>query len=241
MNTIGDRLRHARETAHNRFGRDYKMMQGELAEKIGATQAAISNIERNKVLSMRDKLLFAAAEYLKVSPIWLSTGEGDMDDNDDVFMRLRNQTGGVRLIHPGSCRRGIDAPCIDTLNVTRKIHDMLSEEAFFTICTDNGMDPMMRRGDLVLVDPGMVVHYDTLVLAKHPDFSLPIVRRLVADSTGRFYRLQPLNTNLPELSVKKTEQIIGTIIEYRCWPDSELNMASDIPGNKQKITDITSA
>lgn len=71
LSSIGERLIYAREL------RGIKSQQA-LANLVGVRQSAIGNIESNARKRPRD--LLKIASVLRVSPEWLETGEGPMDE-----------------------------------------------------------------------------------------------------------------------------------------------------------------
>lgn len=69
MQTVGERLRRAREQAG--------MTQEQLAREIGATRSAIAQVESGTSTSLNAENLAKAARCLGKSAVWLATGEGE--------------------------------------------------------------------------------------------------------------------------------------------------------------------
>lgn len=67
--SIGDRLRYLREVK--------EMHQGQLAKRIGLTQAAISNLETDTSRKPSAPTLLKIARELDCNPQWILDGEGD--------------------------------------------------------------------------------------------------------------------------------------------------------------------
>lgn len=71
LDTVGDRLKFARTRK--------KMTQLQLADAIGITDTAISQIERGYSKSFSGANLLRAAAVLDVNPLWLVEGKGEID------------------------------------------------------------------------------------------------------------------------------------------------------------------
>ena len=88
MDTIGERLKHARVTAHKRLGLSDRVTQGEVGDQIGLTQGAIVKLENN--MNKRGDVdvikLMKAAEFMKCSFIWLATGRGLLTNDDSHLL-----------------------------------------------------------------------------------------------------------------------------------------------------------
>lgn len=69
---LQDRIKLAREKA--------KLTQKELADRVGIRPQAVSQWESGDTKSLRGPSLARAAEALDVSPLWLSDGEGPMQN-----------------------------------------------------------------------------------------------------------------------------------------------------------------
>lgn len=72
--SIGARIREARKHA--------KLTQGQLASRVGVTQATISELETGE--SAGTTLLATFASVLGVNALWLETGKGPARPSDDV-------------------------------------------------------------------------------------------------------------------------------------------------------------
>lgn len=69
MGSIGDRIRQVRK--------ERGLAQGELARRVGISQATLSQLENNTSHSTKEIAQFAAV--LGVSALWLSNGKGERD------------------------------------------------------------------------------------------------------------------------------------------------------------------
>ncbi len=174
MDTIGKRLRHARETANERMGAKFQITQSELADQIGVTQGFIYKLETdaNKRGSVDVTKLMKCAEYLKCSFLWLATGRGDVGNDDSHLLDDLNNQQGLPFIHPEQ----LENPPTDNhemmLNLTNSLASRISAEAYYTLVTDNGVNTRASSGDLVLCDPGADVRIGDFVLAKVADKTL---------------------------------------------------------------------
>ncbi len=237
MNTIGDRLLLARETAPERLGRDYMVTQGELGKVMeGISQVAVFKIEQNK--NKRGEVgvtkLMKAAEFLKVSFLWLATGKGSMTGNDEELLSPFYGEPGIPVHLPQDCRSRTKENAHSYLTVTSRIQSQISEKAFFTVCTDNGLAPMVNTGGLVLVDPGAKMVITDYVLTMIPGLSLPVVRQIIAGRDGG-YLLKSLNHEIPSCQLDELSDLIGVIIEFRHWPETSNGFRDLIPDNRQVI------
>ena len=72
MNTVGERVRHARLSK--------ALTQGELSESSGIPVVTISRIENDRYGTPRPRTLRRLSDALDVSPAWLLFGEQDSRD-----------------------------------------------------------------------------------------------------------------------------------------------------------------
>ncbi|WP_083970490.1 S24 family peptidase [Halomonas sp. S2151] len=87
---LKDRLKQARKAR--------KMSQVRLAEATGLDQTTISNLETGKVSST--SRIVQLAHALQVSPRWLATGDGSMDDNvADLKPRYGQQPDELEMLN----------------------------------------------------------------------------------------------------------------------------------------------
>lgn len=70
---LGQRLKYAR--------RYRRITQNELAERIGVSRGAITNIELNKVKAPQQIVTAAICNALDINPEWLLYGKGEMENN----------------------------------------------------------------------------------------------------------------------------------------------------------------
>lgn len=234
MNTIGDRLRIARESAHERLDRKYKITQSELGDTIGIRQSSLFAIEMNKNKSsdVGVEKLMRAATFLKVSFLWLATGRGEMCSNDANLIGELQKLKGLPLYYPQDALARRDSDVQQTINISQEIAQNISNKSFFTLVSDNGLSPQCEKGDIVLIDPGVPVSVEDYVLVSLPSYQMPIVRQIVERSPDQ-YTLKPINPNLSEQPLQDIGRLVGVVIEFRHCP-SEKNRVNSWGGENKK-------
>ena len=83
LHTIGDRIRYLLEVR--------KMKQTEVAQAIGITQAAISNIVTNASRKPSAPTLLKLAAALQCNPHWIVTGQGEPFEINTIGRTLEKQ------------------------------------------------------------------------------------------------------------------------------------------------------
>ncbi len=224
MDTIGERLRHARETANERLGTKYMMTQSELADQLGVTQGYIYKLETNanKRGSVDVTKLMNAAEYLKCSFLWLAKGLGKMEADDGLLIDELAQNNGQPFYDLETIGSEHAEPEM-TLTLPSSLVNRVSSNGFYTLVSDNGVNARASAGDLVLVDPSTEVRVGDFVLARVADKSLPIVRRIVERMTeGQSgYTLKSLNDEFADRPLGKISDLIGVVLEFRSFAREE--------------------
>lgn len=222
MDTIGERLRHARVTAHERLGLSDRVTQGELGDQIGLTQGAIGKLENN--MNKRGDVdvikLMKAAEFMKCSFIWLATGRGSLTNDDSHLLDDLENRKGQPFFAPDDLQKKNLEPEMQ-LNLTNKLISKVTPRAFYTLVSDNGLTPKAAAGDMVLVDPGAQIQIGDYVLVRMKDKTLPVVRRIVERTTedGQSgYMLKCLNDEFADRPLEKLEDLAGVVLEFRSFP-----------------------
>lgn len=221
METIGERLRHARLTAHERIGINDQITQGELGDQVGLTQGAIYKLETNK--NKRGDVdvikLMKAAEFLKCSFIWLSTGRGAIDNDDSHLLDDLESRQGIPFVSPMDINNP-DAESEMHLNLTDKLASKVTSRAYYALVSDNGIQPRAMSGDMVLVDPGADIQIGDFVLVRIDDKVLPVVRRIIERTTeeGQHgYLLKSLNDEFADRPLNSIEDLAGVVLEFRTF------------------------
>ena len=239
MNTIGERLLHARDSAHTRLGRTHRITQSELADMMGIRQPSLVSIEKvqNKSTDVGAEKLMKAAKFLKVSFMWLATGRGDMLNDEDNLIGELQKLKGYPLIYPQHVKTRQDVEIQQTINVSKEVAQNLSKKAFFTLVSDNGLSPQCERGDIVLVDPGVPVSVEDYVLVALPNYRIPVVRQIVERSLEQ-YSLRPINQNMAEQPLDDINHLIGVVVEFRHCPSEKNRITSWQEENRKTIGNV---
>lgn len=164
-----------------------------------------------------------AAAYLKISPNWLATGQGDMDTLFDA--NAKPAPMGVRAypvistIQAGKLRE-IEVPYEpgEGFDVEYGDNDA-SKWSFFLEIEGDSMLPDFRPGDRVLIDPEVAPRPGDFVAARntYEEATFKKYRVRGIDSSGNeVFELVPLNDDYP--TIRSDEQhllVIGTMVEHR--------------------------
>ncbi|WP_067517898.1 helix-turn-helix domain-containing protein [Endozoicomonas ascidiicola] len=233
MDTIGERLRYARKTAHERIGAKYEVTQTALGEVMGLRQPTITKIESNK--NKRSEVdvirLMDAAKFLRASFFWLATGNGDIDQDDSRLLEDIETSKGFPVYWPQDISTPTREPQFH-MNVAPLLYDRLSKQAFYTLVTDEGMNPIINMGDLLLVDPGGSLRVGGYVLAKIEGQKNPVLRRIIESSDDDGYVLTPLNGDFKPRTLEKLSDIIGVAVESRAFLLPEISYKNELKGGK---------
>lgn len=233
MDTIGDRLRTARKSAHERLDREYRITQSELACVMGLTQSSVNRLENNKLKRGEIDVvkLMDAASLLKASFLWLATGNGAMDQEDSKLLEDMECQKGFPVYWPQNLN-SINKNAQFHMNVAPIIYERLTPNAFYTLVTDNGMSPHINMGDLVLVDPGGKFHVGSYVLARTSGQGTPVLRRIIESDEEEGYLLKPLNPEYKTRTLEKFAHLLGVAVEFRSFLLPEVSFKSEIETNK---------
>jgi phage repressor protein C with HTH and peptisase S24 domain len=163
VNTIAERLKHAREAAG--------LTQPELAAKAKVSQGTIGNIETG--LRKRPRELLAIASALNVDPSWLESGRGVMNPLRQQSTMIASLTPTPQpgqtavdiplLANAGSMGPGTDVEHDDVIIgalrlssewVQKRIRPSSLEALSFIHAYGDSMSPTFEDGDILLVDTG---------------------------------------------------------------------------------------
>lgn len=164
-----------------------------------------------------------AAAFLRISPDWLATGQGDMEAAFDgntrpAPMGMRSypviscvQAGALREITvPYAAGDGFDVEFGD---------DEASRWAFFLEIDGDSMLPDFRPGDRVLIDPEVSPRPGDFVAARNTKQEATFKKyrvRGISESGQEVFELVPLNDNYPVMrSDEHHLVVIGTMLEHR--------------------------
>lgn len=202
MSKYGDRLKAARKMRG--------LTQSELGARAGGlTKSAISQLERGVSTSATVENNYLFAQELRINPLWLATGKGNMDDL---------QTDGfdpVRLI-------GVQVPVIEwgeielTLKGAKRarnsdyliVPERIGKKAFALRVAGDSMAPYFADGTFITVDPDLTAKPGNYVIAR-VGVDGYLFRRLVTD--GSLQLLKPVNPDYETVKVGKDVEIVGVV------------------------------
>lgn len=212
METFGQRLRSARETAG--------LSQAAAAKAVGMQQPTLSGLENDG--SMRSTFTTALAELYRVNPIWLATGKGARPASqviggaggiaDPAPTPGPDVRGRVPLI--SSVRAGAFAEARDPFQ-PGDAQDWIDTtvpigEHTFALCVEGeSMEPDFPAGTILIVEPALEPFPNDFVIVKNGENEATF-KQLVKDGGELF--LKPLNTRFP-IRPLGTNRIIGVVRE----------------------------
>lgn len=222
--SIGSRIREARRAA--------KLTQKALAQKVGMTQGALSELETGE--SQSSTLLPSMAAALGVSALWLETGKGSMqatltgksDPQAPFDENVRPAPLGARPIpvissvQAGALRdMETPYPLGSGYAVEYTDDEKLSRWAFGLDVEGLSMMPTFQPGDRLIVDPELSPNPGDYVVARNgsDQATFKKYRPRGIDARGEMiFELVPLNEDYPTLR-SDTEHlvVIGVVTEYK--------------------------
>lgn len=201
-NTIGDRIRKARENK--------EIDQTTLSRKVRIATRTLQRWEKGEQVPAGDHLL-QIAKWTGVRPGWLLTGEGDMYLNtesspkiirfkpDAVFRKvslvevplLSSVPAGrtAAIFHPDHVERYVT---VDNLN---------DSGAFALVVKGESMSPRIEDGDVVVVSPQREARSGDICVVRVNDED--VLKMIKLD--GDYIHLIPLNTTFDPLTVRKRD------------------------------------
>lgn len=212
IDTIGDRIRQARERA--------QISRPELARRAGVTKSAVSQWEVGNSKGLKQEHMLRVAKILGVSVEWLVHG------NKTRAPATRPRSGPD--IEPGpaiarqvpliswddtTCQRETAAVQHKTISDTPASiisPTTVSNGAFALPIRDDTMWPRFAPGDTIIVDPARAPEYGAFVLARLEDGEEPTLKQLVIDGGTQY--LRPLNARYPITTMSETAVIIGVVV-----------------------------
>lgn len=206
--TIGNRVRNARKAKG--------LSQIQLGDAIGVSQATISELEVRPAAS--SKYLVDIAQALGVNPVWLATGEGEMDSKptelfDSELSIASINTRAVPLIS-----------WVQAGQFKEVFNDMSLNKEFFhcpTRCSPStyalrvegeSMMDRFRPGQIIFVDPEVSPISGNYVIAMLEDSNKITFKQLISDGGDQY--LKALNKDWPERIIRVNEncRLIGTVV-----------------------------
>lgn len=205
--TFGQRLKLARTSkgwSQDRLATEVrKWFAANVQQDQGIAQNTVAQLERTGAGSAFTPVF---AELLGVRPLWLATGEGEMQENALATIQL----GKVPLV--SSVAAGLMSEAADllpagfadewvTCSVPVKAHT-------FALRVDgDSMEPRFPEGMILVVEPELEARPGDFVIAKNEDNEATF-KQLVRES-GDYY-LKPLNPRYP-IKPLGNAQIVGVV------------------------------
>jgi SOS-response transcriptional repressor LexA len=177
-----------------------------LAEMVGLTHRGASKWVNGQSAPPAKKFASLATK-LKVSELWLRTGEGDMCDDVSANMLKKDQMYSA------------DVPiyCLDDfLSVNKRIQNIIQctlayRGNFFGIILDTeAMSPRFPKGSIIIFDQTIAKDGD-FVLVNYDEFPSPIFRQLLI--IGGIHYLNAHNPKFDRLVLKDEKRIIGKLVQ----------------------------
>ncbi|MCX2780401.1 LexA family protein [Microbulbifer thermotolerans] len=207
--TVGDRLRYARKAA--------KMTQQQLADRIGITKSAVSQVELGMSKGLSHTSLVRACRVLNLSPEWLSEGIGEMhasqQNNNNVSPgpEIRRSVPLISWVQAGEWSEVIDMHQPGLADEWRETTANVGPRAFaLRVQGDSMTSPSglsIPEGSVVIVDPDAVYNNGSIVVAKLEDTQEATLKRLVIDGPNKY--LKPLNPAYSVIPINGNCRIIG--------------------------------
>lgn len=215
LGTLGDRLKHARQLRG--------LSQAELAIKVGCSQGAIGNIERN-LRDGRGETLIQIAEALRVRYRWLKDNDAPMEEAMAAQERVDGYGAATARQVPllGQARAATWGQAGDggagSLPKVWAHQGDPGARAFAFQVGDASMHwsgtPTFPEGTVLIVSPERAPQAGDFVLARPtPKARSVTFKRLVFD--GASWYLSPLNPHYKPTALKQpAEQLVGVVVEY---------------------------
>lgn len=217
MNTLAERLKQALGLANAK--------QIDLARACGITKGAVSQWFTGAVTSLEGENLMRAATFLGVSPMWLATGAGKMQKDNDApnistGLTLYPDKRGIPIIswvQAGTWREIVDSFPRGGADDYILAHSSHGPHTFAVRIVGNSMEPEFREHDIVVIDPDVRPNPGDYVVARNHEEAATFKKYRPRGIVGgqEVFELVPLN---PDYAVMRSDQqpiqIIGTMVEH---------------------------
>ena len=230
MSDIGNRLRQARLKAD--------VTQVVLSDICGVSRAAVALWETGKANPTLKNLLIVA-DFLRVPVGWLAGEKGSDPRKRKTTPRI---TRPIPLITPKSAAVRKGEAARQGKGVVSILHTdtMVSNKSFALKIEDRSMEPELRVGDIVFIDPDVPPFPGDFVVAQLPGIDEAVIRKYRPQATLPTeypdVELVPLNADWPDimLNVDNPGCVIGPVVELRRPRE---NCRSQQPTTRQSATD----
>ncbi|PQQ22998.1 LexA family protein [Photorhabdus hindustanensis] len=207
--TIGERIRLRRK--------ELKLTQRELGKRIGVSNAAISQWEKEDTEPKGDNLL-ALSSALGYSATYILNGE---DDGSNVsFLKLNKTRGEYPLISwvcAGNWSEAVEPYHRKAVDDWYETTVNCSNESFWLEVKGDSMTSTsglsIPEGMMILVDPEVAPVNGKLVVAKLESENEATFKQYVVDA-GHHY-LKPLNPQYRMIQINGNCKIIGVVVDAR--------------------------
>lgn len=229
MKTFSDRfnaaMRHAKYIKPNGRPDQARLVRELKAIGVNTTQQTISHLLDPEAGAIGSRNTVSFAEILKVNPVWLATGDGNMfgskadknvhplSDFESRIIPVINKipAGGAKtIIDDYATGSGMDEIATD-LDV--------GPFAFALVLDGESMMPEFNSGDKVIIDPDIKPRPGDFVAFKCNGDGSTFKKyrpRGFDDFGNEIFELVPLNPDYPTLRSDQIEcEIIGTMVEHR--------------------------
>jgi len=191
------------------------MTQAELAEKVGASQQAIEQLEGGK--TKRPRYLPELAQALGVSIDWLLNGS----PHANVAYVGPNEPKGkyplISWISAGAWSEACEPYDLKDISEWYETDtNILGDGFWLRVEGDSMTSPVgqsVPEGHVVLVDTGREAKNGSLVVAKMVDANEATFKKLIIDGGNKY--LKGLNPSWPMVPINGNCKIIGVVVEAR--------------------------
>ena len=133
---------------------DLQLTQGEFATKLGVSYGAYQKWEQEENASIRSDVIERIARQFGYSPNWLVLGEGSpllissqtLNDQTLISMYVPDNETGLLVREPEAAYEW----AVSTRHLREKYGD--SSGLFFFQCTTAEMEPLLKSGDILIID-----------------------------------------------------------------------------------------
>src|SRR3990167_11545190 len=191
----------------------------QLARDTHLPQQTLHRIVSGASPNPHGKTLKPIAEFFNINLEQLK-GEQQLPEsivNIDLPVISKAKAKEVPIIFWDQIEEYLTSP--EEYNVTEYIFadQTLSNTTFATILPDSSMEPYFPKNSLLILDPNpSELLLDRCFVLVKTDAKVPLFRQLIID--GEHQYLKPMNPDLnafPMRLLKKTDQVLGVMIEFR--------------------------
>lgn len=221
METFADRLRWAMENK--------KTSQSDLARAVGVNRATINFWVSGKTKEVEGSNLSKAANFLGVTPLWLTTGKGPKEPGKtvDIYWPDDPQKKGptpaglipvISWIKAGAWSEIVDHLSPGDADKFIPIYRSAGPHSFALEIKGRSMEPEFFEGDTIVVDPNLAPNPGDYVVAKNDEDEATFKKyrpRGVNEKGETYFELVPLNPDFePMRSDLQRITIIGVAIDH---------------------------